>query len=82
MEVFAIRDRAMDAYLTPFFVPSVPYAVRSFTDQVNSKDSPMFAHPEDYDLYHIASYVEDTGCIIPNGELRCVCRAQDVRIKE
>lgn len=66
--VCAVRDSKMDAYMQPFFVKSIGVAARSFADEVNRKESPMFAHPEDYELFHIANFNEDTGIIssLPN----------------
>lgn len=63
--VCAVRDSKLDAFMQPFFVKSIGVAVRSFADEVNRKDSPMFQHPEDYELYHIGYYFEDTGLLGP-----------------
>lgn len=59
--ICAVRDRAMDAFMQPIFVPAVGLAVRSFIDEVNRSESPMFMHPEDYDLFEIGSYDDETG---------------------
>lgn len=77
-QVFAVRDRALDAFMQPFFVQSPGVAVRSFSDEVNRPESPMCNHPDDYDLYHIAEYDESTGKIIPLEDVRMVSRAKDV----
>lgn len=63
--VVAVRDRAMDAFMQPFFVPSIGMALRSFGDEVNRSESPMYSHPEDYDLYQIGSYDDATGALSP-----------------
>lgn len=49
--VVAVRDRAVDGFAAPFFVPSEGVAIRSFADEVNRAGSPINAHPEDYDLF-------------------------------
>ena len=61
--VVAVRDRAADAYMRPFFVPTIGMAVRSFGDEVQraATDNPMWSHPEDYDLYLLGQFDEDTG---------------------
>lgn len=61
--VCAVRDAQMDAFMQPFFVQSVGVAARSFADEVNRPESPMNAHPEDYELFVIGYYFEDTGVI-------------------
>ena len=59
--VVAVRDRAIDAYMNPFCAPAVGAAERSFRDEVNRPESPMFAHPEDYDLYLLGKFDSDRG---------------------
>lgn len=82
--VCAVKDRAIDAYNRPFTVPTIGAAIRSFTDEVNRKDSEMFAHPEDYDLYDMGTWDDQTGTYLsPEGGIpRVISRAQDVVIKE
>lgn len=61
MKVYAIYDRAVEAYGQPFFVKSQGQAVRSFKDECENKESQFNKHPNDYDLYHIGEYNEETG---------------------
>lgn len=62
MKVFSVRDRAADVFGRPFFVPTTGQAVRAFTDTINSKeDSEMVRHPDDFDLYHLADFDDETG---------------------
>lgn len=75
--VCAVRDRALDAFMSPIFVPALGLAVRSFSDEVNRKDSPMNAHPDDYDLYQIGTYDDSVGRLIPS-EVRQVAIGKDV----
>ena len=76
--ILCVKDRALDAYLIPFYVPSVGVAERSFSDEVVSKDSPMRAHPEDYDLYYVGTY-DDSDCRMSLfDQPKLVMRAQDV----
>lgn len=61
--VVAIRDRAVDGFMQPGFVPALGLAVRQFQDELNREDraNPLWAHPEDYDLYLLASYDDSAG---------------------
>lgn len=61
--VCAVRDRAMDAFMQPFFCQARGVANRSFADEINKKDSPFHAHPEDFDLYELGVYDDNTGFI-------------------
>ncbi len=63
--VVSIKDRAADAFGRPAFVPSVGVAIRSFSDEINRSDSEnqMYAHPDDFDLFELASYDDSTGIV-------------------
>ena len=63
MIVLTIKDRAADAYGRPFYVPSVGVAIRSFQDEVNraSEDNQMFHHPDDFDLFELGAFFDDSG---------------------
>jgi hypothetical protein len=80
----AVKDRAIDAYNRPFTVPTTGAAIRSFTDETNRKDSEMYAHAEDYDLYELGTFCDNTGTFLaPEGGIpRVIARAQDLVIKE
>lgn len=57
----AIYDRAVDAYMRPWFVKAVGEAVRAFQDEVCNKESPMFKHPDDYDLFELGAWDDGDG---------------------
>jgi len=82
--IVSVKDRAVDAYGRPFVVPTTGAAVRSFTDEVNNKDSEMNRHSVDYDLYDMGTFCDQTGTFLPpdGGVPRVLTRAQDVIIKE
>lgn len=80
--VCAVKDRAVNAYNRPIYVPTVGVAIRSFTDEVNRKDSELQNHPEDYDLYEIGQWDDETAIYISLEAPRVITRAQDIVIKE
>ena len=63
MIVCSIKDRAADAFGRPFYVPAVGVAIRSFQDEVNRKsdDSQIYAHPDDFDLFELGVFNDDSG---------------------
>lgn len=65
LKVFAVRDTKACAFLQPFFSNSVGSALRAFGDAVNEKGSPFNKHPEDYLIYHIGSYDDSLGALVP-----------------
>lgn len=49
--------------MTPFFMPQIGMAIRTFTDCVNTPDHQFSKHPEDYVLQHIGQFCEESGQI-------------------
>lgn len=78
--IFSVRDSALNAFLRPFYVPAVGAAVRGFSDEVNRKDSEMFKHPEDYELFEMGTFDEESGDFELLDKPRSVGRAKDVLI--
>ena len=63
--IFAVRDVKADAYGQPFVSKHVGLAVRGLTDAVNDpqKQSDISRHPEDFSLYEIGQYDDQSGVI-------------------
>lgn len=59
--VCAVRDRAIDGFMMPFCAPTGAMAIRSFADEVNKPDGPMYSHPDDYELYQLGFFDEESG---------------------
>jgi hypothetical protein len=62
MQIISVKDRVADAYGRPFYTQSIGTAIRSFSDEINrdAADNQMFAHPDDYDLYHLGEFDDAT----------------------
>lgn len=58
--VFAVRDRAINAYMSPIAYTAEGQAIREFVDEVNRAESPLNKHPEDYDLYRLGTFDDNT----------------------
>lgn len=67
LQIFAIRDRQLNAYMQPFFAPTPGAASRSFRDLVNEKGHELNKHPEDYELWHLGAF-NDQDASFKNGE--------------
>lgn len=65
-QVVAIRDRQLNAYMRPWFAQTVNQAIRTFVDELNREapDNELAKHPEDYDLYHLATFDDNSGQFI------------------
>ena len=79
--VYAIYDKAVEAYTRPFFVQAPGQAVRLFNDEVNTVDSPMNKHAEDYSCFRLGEFDDATG-EFNTGEPVCVARGHEVLAKE
>lgn len=78
----AVRDSALQAFMRPFFVPTIPVAHRMFVDEVNraAEDNPLYKHPDDHELHVLAEFDEESGEFFPPSEgRRCLVRAKDVK---
>lgn len=80
MNLYAIKDQALGAFTNLMVFPSDGVAIRSFTNEVNRRDSEIAAHPQDYDLYRIGYMDDRTGQLEGNESL--LVRAVQVRITE
>lgn len=71
----SLYDRATEAFAPVMTVNTRAEAIRSFRRECEDKQSPIARHPEDYELYQLASYNDQTGEIIQMHER--LARAQD-----
>jgi hypothetical protein len=78
--VVSVKDRAADVFNRPFFVPHRNVAVRDFTDEVNrsAADNQLNKHPDDFDLYLIGTFDDNTGTFSMEEQPVVLVRAKDV----
>lgn len=57
--IVSVKDRVTDIYGQPIYMASLGGAIRSFGDAVNN-DEALKKHPEDYDLYHLGEFDDNT----------------------
>lgn len=66
--MFAILDKKAASFRFPFFQSTSGLAVRTFTDGVNDKRSELYKYSDDFELYELAKFEEDTGVITPHSQ--------------
>lgn len=56
--VFAIQDRQVGSFMTPYFMQSEGQAIRSFADEVNraAEDNILYRHPDDFSLFCLGEF--------------------------
>lgn len=59
--VYSIYDQKAKAFLPPFMLPREEMAIRTFKDCCNSKDHQFGRHPEDYTMFRLANFDDESG---------------------
>lgn len=66
MKIFTILDSKAKAYMTPFFQKNEDVAVRVLEQACNEQGHIFNTNPEDFSLFQIGIFNEDTGEIVPH----------------
>ncbi len=64
-ELFSVFDQAVDRFMDPFVAPTIDFAIRGFSEVCRDAGHQFNKHPEDYALYHVGSFIPDTGVLVP-----------------
>lgn len=75
--IYAVFDNAIQAFGNPIFVAAAGAATRSFTDEVNRAGSPFNAHPDDYELFCLGIWDDNSGSFEPRVP-ELIVRAKDI----
>jgi len=62
--IYTIYDSKVAAFLRPFFCRSDAEAIRAFTDTVTDPGSLLNKHPEDFSLFVVGDFDEETGRVV------------------
>ncbi len=61
LKVYTLFDSKVEIYMKPFYLKNKGEALRAFTDIANDKDTNVGKYPEDFTLFEIGEYDEETG---------------------
>ena len=64
IKVFAVLDVKTGVYSHPYFMPTTGAMMRAWVDHVNSQNSAIGKHPEDYVLFCLGDYDDSKGQFI------------------
>ena len=80
--ICTVKDRAADAYGRPMFVPSTGVAIRSFSDEINrnNADNQLFNHPDDFDLYELGEFDDNTGLFALHEQPKLLSLGKQVKL--
>lgn len=83
LDVFAVYDEPVGAFMKPFFARTKGEAIRSFGDAVNGNQQEQMAmHYKSYALFHLGTYDDNSGIIVANPQPVAVVTGFDVKVKE
>jgi hypothetical protein len=63
--VCSVFDVKAVAYSNPFYSVNTAVAVRDFSHAVSDPNSGLFNNPEDFSLYQVATFDDESGLISP-----------------
>lgn len=58
---FSVMDQKVGAFAHPFFATAIGLAVRMFGDWCNDQGTPLSKHPEDYQLFQVGYFDDESG---------------------
>lgn len=61
LKIYAIKDIKADSFLQPMYFRRSEEAVRSFGEACNDPSSTFYKYAEDYVLYELGTFNDDTG---------------------
>lgn len=70
-QVFSVYDSKVKFYDSPFLARNKGEAIRGFADAANKKETYVGSHPEDYTLFFIAEYDDESGVYRPVSHESC-----------
>jgi hypothetical protein len=77
IQLFSIHDVKAGAYLPPFTLPTTQMAKRTFADTVNDRNHSFSKHPEDYTLFHIGEFDDESGMITNDKGNKAIANGKD-----
>nr|QJB20537.1 MAG: nonstructural protein [Microvirus sp.] len=66
LKVFSIRDAKVEAFMQPFFSQTTGSGIRLFTDSIEGPQNGFSKHPEDYALFELGEFDQETGLLSPH----------------
>ena len=61
MKLVSVYDAKAQVFTPPMAFPTIGFAERSFVDAVNDPQSQYNKHPEDYTLFRVGEFDDQTG---------------------
>lgn len=79
--ICSVFDSKADAYLEPFFSVNTATALRAFESAVQKEGHNFNTWAEDYTLFELAEFDEQTGKITPHATPKSIVQAHSLKAK-
>lgn len=70
MKIFSVRDAKVEAFMQPFFSPTMGAAIRSLSEAVNDPKHEFSKNSADYSLWLVGDFDDSTGVISAPDDIR------------
>ena len=68
LQIFSVYDKKAQSFNTPFFCKNIELARRSFVDLCRDDRTVIACNPEDFDLWYLGLFSEETGNLVLQSE--------------
>lgn len=82
MQMFVIRDTKAEVAIPPTYRENSAVAIRDFQMAVCAADNPMSKNPDDYVLYHVGEFDDETMYVTPADPQRVITGLEAVRDRQ
>lgn len=79
LHIFSLYDSKAGAFLRPFFAQNTQVAERALSDAVNNPQETVARHPEDFCLFKLGTFDEESGELVPEAAPEAVRQAITLR---
>jgi len=79
-QMFSVLDNVSKVFGLPFFQPRVEIAKRAVSDLVNDGVSLASKHPEDFSLYRVGQFDDETGLVVSMEKVDLVCHLTSLKV--
>ena len=80
--IYTIYDKSAKFYNKPFYQQNDQVALRTAHELMMDGDSTIRNAPEDFTMWKIGEYHDDTAQIKPFDEFELICKFHEIRIQE
>jgi len=78
LKMYSVRDAKAEVYNAPFYKRSHGEAERDFLNAIRDDKNPNSKFPEDFDLFYLGEYNDQTGLVTPLNTPQHVVKAVDL----